>query len=138
VGRVNLNDVMDELASALAGVTGLRVFGYPPPTIVPPAGVVSYPEAIDYDQTYGRGMDKISKLPIIVIVGKANDKAARNTAAGWAAGSGSTSIKQALESHGYSSCDDVSVTECGFDVISVGAIDYVATTFMLDIVGRGA
>ena len=63
---MKLDDVMDELAGALAAITGLRVFAYPPPTVVPPAGIVSYPESVIYDQTYHRGMDRISALPVIV------------------------------------------------------------------------
>lgn len=134
---MNLNDVMDEVATTLATISGLRVFGYPPPTVVPPAGIVSYPDAIEFDQTYGRGMDRISGLPIILVVGKATDRAARETAAGWASGSGETSVKAALEDHEWASCDVLIVTRCSFDVVTIASVDYLAAMFEADVIGSG-
>lgn len=135
---MKLNDVMDEVAEALKTITGLRVFDYPPPTVVPPAGIVSYPDRIDYDQTYGRGMDRVSGLPVILVVGKATDRAAREKAAGWAAGSGPTSVKAVLEAASYSSCDVLVVTSCTFDVVTIASVDYIAAMFELDIAGGGS
>jgi hypothetical protein len=134
---MKLDLVMDEIAGALGGITGLRVFGYPPPTVVPPAGIVSYPERINYDQTYGRGMDRISALPVILVVGKATDRAARDTAAGWAAGSGARSVKAVLEAATYTSCEVLTVTSCSFDVVTIAGVDYIAAMFELDIAGSG-
>lgn len=135
---MNLGAVMDEVGAVLATVSGLRVFDYPPPTLVPPAGVVSYPEAIAFDQTYGRGMDRIGRLPVLLIEGRANDRAARDRVARWAAGGGDGSIKAVFESHDWVSCDVVTVTECTFDVVQVAGIDYIAALFSLDIAGSGA
>lgn len=134
---MKLNDVMDEVAEVLGAITGLRVFGYPPPTVSPPAGIVSYPESIDYDQTYGRGMDRISGLPVLLVVGKATERSAREKVAGWAAGSGPNSVKAVLEAHEWTSCDVLTVTECIFDVVTIAAIDYLAAMFSLDIAGSG-
>lgn len=134
---MKLNDVMDEVAEALGTITGLRVFGYPPPTLTPPAGVVSYPESIDYDQTYGRGVDRMRALPVLLVVGKATDRSAREKVAGWAAGSGAGSVKAVLEEHEWESCDELSVTACTFDVVTIAGIDYLAAMFSLDIAGSG-
>lgn len=134
---MNLNEVMDEVAEVLGTITGLRVFGYPPPTVSPPAGIVSYPESVDYDQTYGRGMDRINGLPVILVVGKATDRSARDKVAGWAAGSGPNSVKAVLEAHDWDSCDVLSVTDCTFDVVTIAAIDYLAAMFSLDVAGSG-
>lgn len=135
---MNLNTVMDEIGQKLGAITGLRVFDYPPPTVVPPAGIVSYPERIEYDQTYGRGMDRIRALPVIIVVGKATDRAARDTAAAWAAGSGAGSVKAVLEAASYSSCDVLVVTQCSFDVVTIAGVDYIAAMFELDIAGGGS
>jgi hypothetical protein len=138
VGSVNLNDVMDEIGTTLGGLSGLRVFAYPPPTVVPPAGIVSYPERISYDQTYSRGMDRIERLPVILVVGKATDRSARNKAAAWAAGSGSGSVKGVLEAHTWTSCHVLVVTECTFDVVTIAGVDYISAMFSLDISGSGS
>jgi hypothetical protein len=134
---MNLNDVMDEVAAVLDTITGLRVFAYPPPTVVPPAGIVSYPERIDFDQTYGRGMDKITGLPVILVVGKATDRAARDTAGDWASGSGSKSVKAVFEAHPWTSCHVLTVTACTFDVVTIASVDYIAAMFELDVAGSG-
>lgn len=135
---MRLGEVMDEVAARLAAFSGLRVFGYPPPTVVPPAGIVSYPDKIEYDQTYQRGLDQIVALPVILVVGKATDRAARDTVTDWTDGAGPHSIKTVLESGTYQSCDDVSVTECSFDVVTIAGVDYLAAMFTLDAVGQGA
>jgi hypothetical protein len=138
VGSVKLNDVMDEMAALLDTITGLRCFGYPPPTVVPPAGIVSYPEAIQFDLTYGRGMDRISAIPMILVVGKASDRTARNRVAAYAATSGASSVKAVFEAHTWTSCDDLVVTKCSFDVVTIAAVDYIAATFEADAVGKGS
>jgi hypothetical protein len=133
---MNLASLMDEVASVLEEITGLRVSAYPPPTISPPAGVVSYPDRIAFDQTYGRGTDRIEGLPILLIVGKATARAARDKLAPWAAG-GPTSVKGRMEAHTWQSCDDLTVTECTFDVVTIAGVDYLAAMFAADAVGPG-
>lgn len=128
---------MDELAAALATVTGVRVHSHPPESITPPAGVVSYPAGIAFDQTYQRGMTKFNDLPVVLLAGKAVSRAARDTVTEWSADTGPRSIKRAIEARPYASCHVVTVTECSFDVVTIAGVDYLAATFMLDIVGSG-
>lgn len=134
---MNLKNLMDEAATVLGTITGLRVFAYPPPTVVPPAAIVSYPDAVEYDQTYGRGTDRITGLPFVLVVGKATDRAARDTVTGWVAGSGATSVKAAMEAHSWTSCDVLTVTKCSFDVVTIASVDYLAAMFEADAIGPG-
>lgn len=133
---MDLEEVMQELADQLETITGLRVHGYPPATIAPPAAVVSYPD-ITFDLTYGRGGDRY-ELPLVVAVGKAYDRASRALAAPYAAGSGDQSIKEVIEAGEYESFDSVRVSSVAFDVIAFGDVQYLAATFTLDIAGQGA
>lgn len=135
---MNLNLVMDEVAQALKTLTGLNVFPYPKSSVTPPAGLVSYPEKIEYDQTYRRGKDRIRALPVWLVVGKVDDLSSRDKVAGWCAGSGPQSVKATLEAVRYSSCDVLVVTSCDFDTVTIADIDYLAAMFELDISGRGA
>ncbi len=137
VGEVNLATVMDEVAALLEQVTGLRVYPYPPPSINAPAGYVSYPRSIDYDQTYGRGTDQYTDLPIVLLAGKATDRSARDTVAGWCAGSGPDSIKQLLEEHKWVGCDDLTIATCEFDVELLAGIPYLQAMFKATIEGPG-
>lgn len=131
-----LGDVMDALAVRLDTIAGLRVHAYPPDTIAPPAAVVTYPGAIDFDGTYGRGMDSL-ELPVIVLVGKVSDRASRDAISRYADGSGSASIKAVLESGTYTAFDSIRVSKCTFDVIAIGAVEYLAATFTVSLTGSG-
>jgi hypothetical protein len=135
---MDLAALMDEIGDVLDTVTGLRVHRHPPGKVVPPAAIVSYPERIAYDQTYRRGVDRIERMPVVLVVGKATDRAARDTVAEWSAGGGPGSIKALLEGHGWAACDVLTVTECSFDVVTIAAVDYLAAMFLVDIAGQGA
>lgn len=135
---MDLNLVMDEIATRLDTIEGLRCTGYPPPTVTPPAGVVSYPDRVEYDATYGRGVDQIIDLPVVIVEGKPTDRSARDRIAAYAAGSGAKSVKAVLESGTYTAFDEVRVKSAEFDVVSIAGIDYISVLFRLDIAGQGS
>lgn len=133
---MNLDDVMAEVATRLDTISGLRVYGYPADTVTPPAAVLSYPD-VTYDETMRRGMDRYS-MPMWILVGKASDRGARKTIAPFLDGAGAKSVKAVLEADPYDSLDSVRVQEAVPDVIRIGAVDYLAYQFTLDIAGEGA
>lgn len=134
---MRLEAVMDEVAAVLAQVTGLNVFPYPPPTVTPPAGYVSYPRSIDFDETYQRGEDDFTDLPIVLIAGKPYDLSSRDAVAAWAAGDGPKSVKALMEAHAWTSCDDLTVTSCEFGVEVIAGVDYLAAMFKATVAGPG-
>jgi len=135
---MDLAEVMDEVADRLRLIDGLRVFAYPPDSLTPPAAVVSYPDRYVYDATYGRGMDRIEALPVVVVVGRPTDRTARNQLAAYVNSGGAKGIKTVIESGTYSSFDSVRVAEVAFDPASIAGIEYMAAVFTLDIAGQGA
>jgi len=134
---MNLADVMDEIGDRLDMIAGLRVRKHPAGSVTPPAALVAYPDDITYDETYARGMDRLT-LPVVLVVGKASDRAARNELAAFVDGSGSSSVKAVLESGAYTALDEVRVVKAEFDVVSIAGTDYLAAVFELDITGSGA
>lgn len=134
---MNLADVMQAVSDRLDTIDGLRCFAYPPGTVSPPAAVVSYPDTYTYDETYGRGMDRL-KLPVVVVVGKVSDRSARNQLGAYVDGSGAASVKAVLESGTYTAFDSVRVESVEFDVVTIAGTDYMAGLFTLDIAGSGA
>ena len=134
---MRLDAVMDEVARALATITGLRVFAYPPPTLSAPAGYVSYPTSIDFDETYRRGEDRYTDLPIVLVAGKPTERSARDTVAAWVAGAGPKSVKAAMEAWAWTTCDDLTVTSCEFDVEPIAGVPYLAAMFKATVVGPG-
>lgn len=134
---MNIDDVMDEISTRLDTITGLRCFAWPPGAAVPPAAVVGYPSRYDYDETYGRGMDRMT-LPVVVLVGRPTDRSTRDAMAQYVNGSGSASIKAVLESGTYTALHTLRVMSADFDVYQLGGTDYLAAIFELDIAGQGS
>lgn len=134
---MNLKALMTECASVMGGITGLRVSDYPPETLSAPAGYVSYPVSIDFDETYGRGTDKATGLPIVLVAGKATSRSARDTVSGWSGGGGDQSVKALFEAHQWTSCDFLVITSVRFDTEEIAGIPYLAAIFTADAVGSG-
>lgn len=134
---MDLADVMDEVAALLDTIPGLRVHAFPGQAVTPPAAVVSYPDEIVFDATYGRGMDRLT-LPVVVVVGKPNDRAARAALAGYCNGSGASSVKTVLENSTPTSFDTLRVVRVEFDTVTIAGTDYLAALFETDIAGSGA
>lgn len=134
---MNIVDVMDQVATQLATITGLRVTAYPPDNVQVPAAVVSWPDSYTYDETYRRGMDRLT-LPVLVLVQRTPDRVARSALAIYCNGSGSSSIKAVLESGTYTAFDSLRVESVAFDVVTFAGTDYTAATFSIDVVGSGA
>jgi len=119
---MNLGEVMDAISTRLDSINGLRCFAYPVPTVTPPAAVVSYPDTVTFDETYARGMDRMS-LPVVVVVGRPTDRSTRDLLAAYCNGSGASSIKAVVESGTYSAFDVVRVEGIDFDVVTIGGVD---------------
>lgn len=133
---MNLATVMDQLASQVATISGLRVYAYPPGSLTPPAAVVGYPDTYEFDKTYGRGMDRLT-LPLVLVVGKATERTTKDRLAAYCNGSGASSIKAVVESGAYSAFHRVTVTDITFDAVSIGGTEYMAALFNIDIAGQG-
>lgn len=133
---MNLAQVMDEVAAALGTIDGLRVHAYPATSVTPPAAVVLMPRRYTYDETYGRGSDRIT-LPVAVMAGRATERGARDALAGYLAGGGPGSVKAAIEQFPGRSYDSVRVVDVDIDVFTEAGVDYWGAVFELDIYGTG-
>ena len=134
---MRLDAVMDEAAAVLSGITGLRVKPYPPENLSAPAGYISYPLSIDFDETYGRGQDQFTDLPMVLVADKVTVRSARDRVAAWAHGDGPQSVKARMEEHVWTSCDDLTVTSCEFSVETIAQVQYLAAMFKATVVGPG-
>lgn len=134
---MDVGDVMQAVADQLDTIPELNCFGYPADRINPPAVLVDYPEDITFDETYGRGMDRLT-LRVIVFVGKVSDRSTRDSLAAYCDGSGTRSFKAVLESGTYTAFDSLRVTGVTFGVWTEAATEYMAAVFDIDIAGNGA
>lgn len=127
-----------EIRTALAGITGLRVPPWGVEAVQPPAALVTLPERVDFDETYGRGKDRYPDLQVVILVGMAEERASLKKLAGYIAGSGAASVKAVLEAYAWTTCDSVRVVFCDFPRATYAGTPYLAAAFHLDIIGRGA
>lgn len=134
---MNIVDVMDQLATQLDTISGLRVSAYPPDHVEVPHAIVSWPDRYDFDETYGRGMDRLT-IPVVVLVQRTPDRVARTQLAAYCHGSGASSIKQVLEAGTYTAFHELRVESIAFDVVETAGTQYTAATFSIDVVGSGA
>lgn len=136
---MDLNAVSDEIRTALATITGLRIVPWGVNQAQPPAALVGLPEQVDFDDTYGRGKDLYPDLPVVVLVGAPEQRASIINLSAYVAGSGAKSVKQKLEAYVWTTCDNVTVESCEFDPNATFAgTPYLAAIFHLKILGRGA
>lgn len=135
---MNLMAVMTEIAGKMSVIKGLRVADYPKGSITPPAAIVALPSSIDFDETYGRGSDKLT-LFVVVLVAKSAERNATVQLAAYCSGSGAQSIKAAIEAGESDSYDDAHVTGVEFDNYKPeGGAIYAAAVFTVEITGSGA
>ncbi len=131
---MDLNGVMDALGVRLGTIAGLRVFTYPPDKVTPPAAIVAYPDAIEYDATYAGGSDR-AVFGVHVLVGAVSDRASRVTIGPYANRAGAQSVKAALEA-------DVSLAGAAktlrvqageFTRMTVAGVEYLAASFDVEV-----
>ncbi len=135
---MDLGKVMDELGDAVNAIPSLkgRVFRYPTESFKTPAAIVAYPDDYTFDGAYARGHDRM-KISVWVVVGKASDRASRTNLAAYCAGSGTKSIKTAIETHTYTQADVAHVTGIEFDPFLSGDVIHISAEFSVDVVGPG-
>lgn len=135
---MDIGNVMDEIAAALRTVTPkLRVHPYYVTSVTAPAAIVGLPDDYKFDATMGRGTDH-AVFPVYVLVGKVNASTARNHLGKYANGSGTGSVKAAIEAHTYTACDTPAVRGAEFGTFTSGGVDYLSATFTIDVHGTGA
>ena len=132
-----LSTVMDELATELDTIAGLRVFAYPTDTAPAPAAIVGYPESLTFDTTMGRGVDT-AVFPIFVLVGRVTDRSSRNLLGAYCDGTGAKSIKAVLQAgKPWVAMASVRVASIEFTVVTVAGLDYLTAIFTVNVYGTG-
>jgi len=93
---MNPSQVRDGLKTRLQTITGLRAYDLIPDTVVPPCAVVGQLD-FTFDIDNARGLDQ-AQVDVLVIVQRFSERAGQDKLDAYLAGSGSTSIKAAIES----------------------------------------
>jgi hypothetical protein len=94
----SVSAIRDGLKTNLATITGLRAYDTVPGDLAVPAAVVEPDEpVISYDSTFARGSDELY-FSVLVLVQIGTVRGAQDNLDAYLAGSGSGSIKAAVES----------------------------------------
>lgn len=121
------------LATAMSSISGLRTSATVPDAPRPPQAIVM-PDRIDYDLDMVRGADRFY-FTIILLVARADDRAAQNNLDGYI--TGASSIKTAIESDRTLGgvVDTVRVTQMrNYAAVSVGEVLYLGAEFDVEVV----
>ena len=131
-----LSTIRDGLKTRLATITGLRAHDVIPGQVVTPAAVVGMPEQILFDLTFARGADRYT-IPIRVYAAKADDRTSQDKIDGFLAGTGSGSIKAAIEGDvtlGATAHTCRVVEARGYGVYNVSGIDLLGVDFIVEVI----
>ena len=134
---MKIKDVIAELRAALGTVAGLRVPEFGVSQIQTPAAVVAFPQRVEYDKSYKRGMDMLPDVPIVVLVGRASDRSAHAKITAYADGAGASSVKAALEAYAYTKIFTLVVTWAEFEEVEYAGTPYQGIIFHCEITGNG-
>jgi hypothetical protein len=130
----SIAEIKNGLATNLANISGLRTSGSVPEQVNPPVAIITF-NNVDYDTTFGRGLDMYS-FTVTVIVSRADARNAQNLLDVYCAPTGSSSIKTAIEldrSLG-SKANDLRVTGLSnYGNLTIGEINYFAAEFAVTV-----
>ena len=127
-------ELKNGLATNLATISGLRTSSTIPEQVNPPVAIITF-NNVDYDTTFGRGLDMYS-FTVTVIVSRADARNAQNLLDVYCAPTGSSSIKTAIEldrSLG-SKANDLRVTGLSnYGNLTIGETNYFAAEFAVTV-----
>lgn len=142
---MNISLIRDELAAALATISGLRVTSFAADSIAVPAAVVEV-DNIDFDKTHGNNLHEIT-FKIRVYASRATDRGGQKALDGYLAGSGTGSIRAALQAARGApgqlalngKADDLRLTRVdGYGVYQVGETNYYGAELSVTVWARGS
>jgi hypothetical protein len=118
------------LANNLATISGLRTTATIPDNPSPPIAVI-LPQGVEYDNTFGRGMNTYT-FAVTVIVGRVSERSGQNALDAYVSSTGSASIKLAIESDKTlnGKAFDLRVTDSrNYGELTVGEVTYLSAEF---------
>ena len=88
--------IRDALASAVGTISGLRTSSYVPDNPNPPQAIIE-PQNINYDSTFGRGMDEFNYIITVLVQRTTSERVGQSLLDEFIGSSGAKSVKRAVE-----------------------------------------
>lgn len=127
-----VSELRDGLKANLATISGLRTTDTVPDNPNPPIAIV-LPQSIQYDNAFQRGMNTYT-FSVLVIVNRSSERTAQNALDAYVSGTGTRSIKLAIESDKTlgGKAFDVRVSDLrNYGDITIGEINYFSAEFIV-------
>ena len=127
-----VSELRDGLKANLATITGLRTADTVPDNPNPPIAIV-LPQSVQYDNVFQKGMNTYN-FSVLVVVNRVSERTAQNSLDSYVSGTGSNSIKRAIESDKTlgGKAFDVRVTDLrNYGDITIGEINYFSAEFIV-------
>jgi hypothetical protein len=125
-----ISELRTGIANNLATISGLRTTPTIPDNPSPPIAVI-LPQGVEYDNTFGRGMNTYT-FAVTVIVGRVSERSGQNSLDAYVSSTGSSSIKLAIESDKTlnGKAFDLRVTDSrNYGELTVGEVTYLSAEF---------
>lgn len=130
-----VSELRTGLATNLATIAGLRTTPTVPDQINPPIAVVM-PSTITYDTAFARSGGDEYEFLVMVIVGRVDERTAQNKLDAYCSGTGTTSIKTAIESNrtlGGKAFDCRVTSLRNYNQVSIADVTYLAAEFVVQV-----
>lgn len=127
-----VTDLRNGLAANLATISGLRQQAWQPDNINPPAAYI-FPQGVTFDNAFNRGMNTYTFV-VTVVVGRQSERSSQNALDTYVSGTGSNSIKRAIESDKTlgGKAFDVRVTDVrNYGELVAGEVTYLSAEFVV-------
>lgn len=135
----SISAIRDGIQVRLATIAGLRAFDLVKDQIPVPCAMVSFPERIEYDTTYGAGRVTLT-IPVRVYASRASERAGQDRLDGYLASSGASSVKAAIESDRTlgGACESVQVPIMReYGTYTFNAVEYLGFEVEVEVVALG-
>lgn len=125
-----LSDLREGIATNLRTIAGLRATATVPDNPNPPLAII-YPQNMDYDDTFQRGMTTYN-FRVLVVVGRVDERTAQNKLDAFVSSTGASSIKSAIESDktlGGSAFDLRVTAMTNYGSLDISEVTYLSAEF---------
>lgn len=134
-----IQDIINEITAKLKEIPDSVAYEWDVERVATtPAILVGVPERVEYRTSYGRG--KKITITAVVLIGKANARAAAKKLLKFVDNTGPESVFRMIDSQytDYTTCDDVTVVQAEPDIFVNAGISYLGAEFSIDVTSTGA
>lgn len=131
MSKLDMAATMDAIAAALvSGGCTAKAYAYPASTVQKRQAAVGYPESVEFDMTFGRGLEAAT-FPVWLICGYPTEETTRDEVSRLVGSA--TDVKTALDGNLGGVVSSLRVTDCRIETYETTGGAYVAVRFDCEV-----